>query len=191
MFWAGVATIARLLTRRTVGTSESSASDATDLIEKQETSSTQREGSDTIGRVSLRGWPSAESFVTGSSLAMSDSVTVDQQRREEQDAMALNRENSPVSEELIRTGQWIQDNRGELVSPQTAGFWLNSNQTAVNVTPVRAWCSRAPKDDRSPASKDTDAILEGMTYIGGMNYAKSSKSLGQTEDAFSSILCAG
>ena len=32
--------------------------------------------------------------------------------------------------------------------------------------------SRAPKDDGSPTSKDTDAILEGMTFIGGMNYAK-------------------
>ena len=40
--------------------------------------------------------------------------------------MALN---SPVSEELIRTGQWIQDNRGELASPQTAGLWSNSNIT--------------------------------------------------------------
>ena len=103
---------------------------------------------------------------------MSDSVTVDRQRREEQNAMVLSRDSSPVSEELIRTGQWIQDNRGELVSPQTAGFWCNSNQTAVNVTPVRAGCSRAPKDDGISASKDTDAILEGMTYIGGINYAK-------------------
>ena len=40
------------------------------------------------------------------------------------------------------------------------------------MTPVRAGCSRAPKDDDSSASKDTDAILEGMTYVGGMNYAK-------------------
>ena len=37
---------------------------------------------------------------------MIDSVTGDQQRPEEQNAMAPN---SPVSEELIRTGQWIQD----------------------------------------------------------------------------------
>ena len=63
-------------------------------------------------------------------------------------------------------------NRGELVSSQTAGFWPNSNQTAVDVTPVRAGCSRAPQDDSSPASKDTEAILESMTYVGGMNYAK-------------------
>ena len=124
MFWASVAAIARLITRRTVGTSEASASDATDLSEKQETSSTQREVSDTISRVSLRGWPSTESLVTGSSYseAMSDTVTVDQQRREEQNVMALNRGCSPVSEELIGTGQWIHDNRGELASPQTAGF---------------------------------------------------------------------
>ena len=67
---------------------------------------------------------------------------------------------------------YTTDNRGELVSPQTAGFWPNSNQTAVDVNPVRAGCSRAPKGNDSPASKDTDAILKGMTYVGGMNYAK-------------------
>ena len=38
--------------------------------------------------------------------------------------------------------------------------------------PVRAGFSKAPKDDNSPASKDTDAILEGMTYVGLMNYDK-------------------
>ena len=105
----------------------------------------------------MREWPSAESLLTGSSFseAMSDSVTVDQQRREEQNVMALN---SPVSEELIRTGQWNQDSRGELASPQTAGLWPNSNQTAVDVTPVRAGCTGTPKDNDSPASKDTNAI---------------------------------
>ena len=104
MFWASVATIIQLFTRNTVEGSESSASEKPDPSETQETSSTQREGSDTISRVSLREWPSAESLLTNSSFseAMSDSVTVDQQRREEQTAMALN---SPVSEELIRTGQ--------------------------------------------------------------------------------------
>ena len=171
MFWATVATIAGLFTRRTVGSSESSAFDSTDPSEKQETSSTQREDSDTISRVSLKEWPSTEWSVTGSSIsvAMSDSVTVDQQRQEEQNAMTLN---SPVSEGLIRTGQRVQDNRGELISPQTDGFWPNSNQTAVDATPVRAGCSEAPKDYDNPASKDTDANLEGMTYFGGMNYAK-------------------
>ena len=48
---------------------------------------------------------------------MSDRVIVDQERREEQHAMAFNRDDSPVSEELIRTGQWIQDYRGGLTSP--------------------------------------------------------------------------
>ena len=86
--------------------------------------------------------------------------------------MALDRDSSPVSEELIRTGQWIQDNRNELVLPQTAGFRHNSNQTAEDATPVRAGCSRSPKADNSPTRKDTDAIWEGMTYVGGMNYAK-------------------
>ena len=37
---------------------------------------------------------------------------------------------------------------------------------------MRAGCSGIPKNNDSPASKDTDAILEGMTYVGGMNYAK-------------------
>ena len=134
-------------------------------------SSTQRESSDAISQVNLREWPPTKSISTGSSFseAMSDCVTADQQRREEQNAMALN---SPLSEELIRTGLWIQDNRGELTLPQTAGLWPNSNQTAVEVTPVRTGCSGTPKDNDSPASKDTDAILEGMTYVGGMKYAK-------------------
>ena len=77
-----------------------------------------------------------------------------------------------MSEDLIRTGQWVQDNRGELTSPQTAGLWPNSNQTAAEVTPVRTGCSGTPRGDDSPASKNTNAILEGMTYIGGVNYAK-------------------
>ena len=99
MFWASVATIVRLFRRHAVGASESGAFDATDPSETQETSSTQQEGLDTISRVSLREWPCAESLLTDSffSEAMSDSVTVDQQRREEQNAMALN---SPVSENL-------------------------------------------------------------------------------------------
>ena len=99
--------------------------------------------------------------------AIYDRVTVDQQRREEQNAIALNRDSSPVSEELIRTGQCIQDNRGKLTP--------SSNQTAADVTPVRAGCWRAPGNDGSPGSPDstnTEATLESMTYIGGMNYAK-------------------
>ena len=171
MFWAGVATVVRLFTYSTEEDSEPNASDATDSSELQKISSTQRESSDTISQVSLRDWPPTKSLSTGSSFseAMSDCVTNDQQRREEQNAMALN---SPLSEELFRTGQWIQDNRGELTSPQTTGLWPNSNQTAAEVTPVRIGCSESPKDNDSPASKDTDTILEGMTYINGMNYAK-------------------
>ena len=170
MFWAGVATVVRLFTHSTEEGSEPNASDATDSSEVQEISSAQRESSDT-SQVSLREWPPTKSLSTGSSFseAMSDCVTADQQRREEQNAMALN---SPLSEDLIRTRQWIQDNRGELTSPQTAGLWPNSNQTAAEVTPVRTGCSGTPKDNDSPASKDTDAILEGMTYVGGINYAK-------------------
>ena len=106
---------------------------------------------------------------------MSDRVTVDQQRREEQNAMALIRDDSPISEELIRTGQWIHNHRGDLTSSQTGGQWPNSNKTAVDATPVRTGCSRAPGNDGSPGSPDstnTEAILESMTYVGGMNYAK-------------------
>ena len=92
MFWASIATIVQLFPRNAEEASESSASDATDPREAQEISSTQRECSDTLSQVSLRDRPSAESLLTGSSFseAMSDSVTVDQQRREEQNAMALN-----------------------------------------------------------------------------------------------------
>ena len=139
MFWAGVATVVRLFTHSTEEGSEPYASDATDSSELQEISSTQRESSDTISQVSLREWQPRKSLLTGSSFseAMSDCITADQQRREEQNAMALN---STLTEELIRTGQWIQDNRGEMTSPQTVGLWPNSNQTAAEVTPVRTGC---------------------------------------------------
>ena len=118
-----------------------------------------------------------KSLMTSSSFSeeMSDGVTVDQQRREEQNAMALNRDDSPVSEEFIRTGKWIQNNGGELTSPLGSRHWPNSIQTAGNVTPVRTGCSRAPGNGASPGSADsanTEAILESMTNIGGMNYAK-------------------
>ena len=173
MFCAGVAAVIRLLTRNTVegGESRSSVSADSDQSETQETSSAQRECSDYINRASLEEWSSAESLLLDSSFseAMSGSVTVDQQRREEQNAMALS---SPVSEELIRNGQWIQDTRGELASPQRAGFWPHFNRTATDVTPRRAGCSKSPKNNYSLASEDTDAILERMTYVGGMNYAK-------------------
>ena len=93
---------------------------------------------------------------------MSDRVIADQQRKEEQSAMTLVRDDSPVSEEL-RTGQCIQDPRSGLASPQTGGIWPNLNKTAVDATPVREGCSRAPDEGSSPDSKDTDAILERMT----------------------------
>ena len=174
MFWTGVAAMAEWLTRRASRTSGSSADDITDVSDTQETSSLQRESSEVSAELSLKEWSSLDSLITGSSFseAMSDCVSADQQRREEQNAMALNRENSPVSDEYIRTGQWIQDNRGELASPQTASYWPNSNETATQATPMRAGCSRAPPDDSSPASKDTEAVLESMGYVGGMNYAK-------------------
>ena len=177
--------------------SESSTSNAVDTDDARETSSVQREDSSTTSELSLTAWSSVESLVTGSSFseAMSDCVTADQQRREEQNAMTLNRGDSPVSNELIRTGQWIQDNRGELVSPQTAGFWPNSNQMAAQVTLTRDGCSRAPRDDESTASVDTAAVLENMTYVGGMNYAKyrleasRAKSAGKQKKARPPTLC--
>ena len=174
MFWTGVAAIVKLLTRGTPRTSESNTSNAVSEEEVQETSSIQREDSSTTSELSLTAWSSVDSLITGSSFseAMSDCVTADQQQREEQIAMTPNRRDSPVSNELIRTGQWIQDNRGELVSPQTAAFWPNSNQTAAQVTPTRGGCSRSPQDDDSPAKNDTAVVLENMTYVGGMNYAR-------------------
>ena len=144
MFWAGVATVVRLFARSTEKGSEPITSDATDPSELQEICSTQRESSDTISQVSPREGPPTKSLSTGSSFseAMIDCVTANQQRREKQNAMALI---SPLSEELFRTGQWIQDNRGELTSPQTAGLWPNSNQTAAEVTPVRAGAQEHPR----------------------------------------------
>ena len=44
--------------------------------------------------------------------AISERVTAEQQHKEDQDAMAPVRDPSPVSEELIRTEQLIQDTRG-------------------------------------------------------------------------------
>ena len=65
-------------------------------------------------------------------------------------AMALVRDKSPASEELVRTRQWIQDTRSGLAtSPQLNGFWPNSNNTVITVTPQREGCSRAPDESSS------------------------------------------
>ena len=74
--------------------------------------------------------------------------------------------------ELLPTGQWIQDTSSGLTSPQTGGFWPNSNKTAFEAPPLREGCSRAVDEGSSPGSTATDAILESMTYVGGINYAK-------------------
>ena len=123
MFWADEVAVVKLLTRRTVVTldaSESGTSGITEVSDTQEASSIQRESSETESHWSLREWPSVKSLATSFSFseAMSDRVNVDQHRTEEQNAMALIRDDSPVLE-LIRTGRWIQDNRGELTSHQT------------------------------------------------------------------------
>ena len=118
MFCAGAMAKAKQLARRvsiTLGAKESDTSCITEVSEAHETSSIQQEGSQIESRWSLREWPSVKSLMTSSSFSeeMSDRVTVDQQRKEEQNAMALNREDSPVSEEFIRTGEWFQNNGGD------------------------------------------------------------------------------
>ena len=150
IFWAGEVAIAKMLSGCSTATfemSEAYMSETTGTDETQEVSSVLLESSGSDGNLSLRKCPSVKSLVTSSSFseAMSDKVTIDQQRKEEQNAMALVRDNSPASEELLRTGQWIQDTRSGLAtSPQMGGFWPNSNNAAVNVIPQREGCSRAP-----------------------------------------------
>ena len=160
MFCAGAVAFAKLLRRSVTATPKTSDAympEATGTGDTQEVSSVQRESSGSDSILSLRERPSVKSLVTNSSFseseAMSDRVTIDQQRREEQNAMILVRDNSPVSEELLGTGQWIQDTRGGLTtSLQTGGFWPNSNNTAVDATPQREGCSRASDEGSSPGS---------------------------------------
>ena len=142
MFWASAMAFAKLLTRHATATSEkgeSCASGITGTNETQETSSLQRESSGSDSNLSIREWPSGKYLVTSSyfSEAMCDRVSIDQQRKEEQNVMTFVRDNSPVSEEFLRTGQWIQVTRSGLASPQTVGFWPNSNKTAVGATLLR------------------------------------------------------
>ena len=112
--------------------------------------------------------------MTGSpvSEAMSDCVSNDQQQREQDAAMASGRNQSPASEEQLRTEQWIEEMRARRTpSPGAGRFWPNSNTTAA---PVTQGCSRTPDDadtlgshDSRATSKDTEAILESMTNVGG------------------------
>ena len=109
---------------------------------------------------------------------MSDCVTREQQRTEEEAAMTSERNCSPTSEEQLRTQQWIEDLRaGQDPSPSMQDMWPNANVTLVPT--MIPGCSRAPDDaassssqDSKAVSKDTDAILESMTYVGGMSYAQ-------------------
>ena len=76
-------------------------------------------------------------------------------------------------DQFIRREQWFQNTRvGLTTSPQTEGFWANSIITAVTATPQREGCSRAPDDASSLRSKDTDASLENLMYVDGMNNVK-------------------
>ena len=101
MFWAGAVAMARQLARRAsvaLGAKESDTSGITEKSDAHETSLIQRKGSEIESRWSLKEWPPVKSLMTSSSFSeeMSDRVTVDQQRREEQNAMALNRDDSAM-----------------------------------------------------------------------------------------------
>ena len=101
MFWAGALAIVILLTRHSTTAPKKSESCASGVIgtgEIQETSSTQRESSGSDSNLSIREWPTVKPLVTNSSFseAMSDIVNIDQQRKEEQNAMAHDRDNLPV-----------------------------------------------------------------------------------------------
>ena len=68
---------------------------------------------------------------------MYDRVSSEQQRKEKQDAMAPARDSLPVSDELIRTGQRIQDTRGGdglTMSPRAEWFWPNSSAMDIDST---------------------------------------------------------
>ena len=79
---------------------------------------------------------------------MSDRVSIDQQRKEEQNAKALVRDNSLVPEELLGTGQWIQDARSGIASPQTGEFWPKSNKTAADATILHYFTRRVFEGSR-------------------------------------------
>ena len=84
--------------------------------------------------------------------------------------MALVRDPSPVSEELIRTEQWIQATRGGLTVTSRRRRFLAQFQGSGRTRYSRdRWFSRAPDNDSRPDSKDTDAILESMENVGDMN----------------------
>ena len=94
MFWAGALAKDKQLARRAsiaLGANESDTSGITDVSDAEEATSVQREGSEIESRWSLRERPSVKSLMTSSCFSeeMSDRVTVNQQRREEQNAMAL------------------------------------------------------------------------------------------------------
>ena len=76
----------------------------------------------------------------------------------------------------------MQDTRGGLTtSPKTERFRPNFNFTAANTTPPRDRWSTAPDDASSPGNKDTEAILERMTYVCGMDYAKCRRKASHTK----------
>ena len=101
MFCAGPVAIAKLLTRGLTGAAElveSNTSKETKTGKTYELSSIQREKSGSNCNLSLQEWLSVKSLVTGRSFseALSDRVSAEQHRQEEQDAMAPARDSSLV-----------------------------------------------------------------------------------------------
>ena len=86
---------------------------AIEIDETYELSSVQRGNSVSSDDLKIQEWPFVRFLVSGSpfSGAMSDRVTTEQQLKEEQADMTPERVHSPISEELFRTEQWLQEMR--------------------------------------------------------------------------------
>ena len=85
---------------------------------------------------------------------MFDRVTTEQQQKKKQKAMALARESSPVSEELICTEQWIQYTRGGVTMPKISGPIHSSVTTALSFRG-----SQSTKGCRKAQESATTAIV--------------------------------
>ena len=101
--------------------------------------------------------------------AMSDEVTIEQQRKEELAAMV------PPSENSSRTEQWVDETCRDRTNEVEEG-WPNSNVT--NEFVAEEGCSRAPPAEEAQPGSQTD-MEQDLTYVGGMSYA-GSRGLGTT-----------
>ena len=108
-----------------------------------------------------------ESSMDGShfSDAISDEVTVEQQRNEELVAMVPPSESSENSR---RTEQWVDETCRDR-SIETEEVWPNSNVT--NELVAEEGCSRAPLAEEATTSSQT-AVDQDLTYVGGISYAR-------------------